>query len=289
MAEPRLNNTIDNKIRMIILNSNGFSLYIFYTVSMKIFGKLNKPLFTISLGKLEFRPALVPGLVTIALLYLLVSLGQWQLHRAEFKQNLEQMVEKRSQLQPIALNQLYQPTDELQYRPVKAWGRFDQKHQILLDNRVFNQQVGYHVYTPLIREHGPAILVDRGWIKQGRTRQQLPEIKVDQEITSVTGMLNKPPSAGLVLAENVNQYDHWPGIAQFIDLTEIEKTLGYPLYPMVLVLDGDQASALKHEPIHFRMSSDKHLGYAFQWFGLAVALLIIFFVVNTKRESKHNE
>ena len=256
---------------------------------MNISSFLNIPLFTISFGKLEFKPGLIPTLVTLVFLYLLVSLGQWQLDRAEYKDNIQNTINLRKDLPPIELGMAPADIDERMFLPVIAHGVFDNKHQILLDNRVVNHQAGYDVYTPLIRENGPAVLINRGWIRTGRTRQDIPDIFVENHRTTITGILSRQPSHGLVLSENVNQYQKWPATAQFIDLDEIESSLGYSLYPMILILNENHASILHREPMSFTMNSAKHLGYAFQWFGLATALFIIYLVVNTKRGSNSND
>lgn len=256
---------------------------------MNIGSIYNISLFTISFGKLEFKPALFPTLVTLFFLYLLITLGQWQLGRADYKSNIQNMINERKNLTPIQLELVPTNIDDRMFLPVNVEGKFDNRHQILLDNRVVNHQAGYNVYTPLIRENGSTLLVDRGWIKQGRTRQDIPDIFIDDQHTKLEGILSKAPSRGLILSENVNQYQQWPAAAQFIDLDEIESSLGYPLYPMILILNKDHSSVLHREPIAFKMNSAKHLGYAFQWFALATALIIIYLVVNTKREGINND
>lgn len=256
---------------------------------MKSGSFLNLPLFTISFGKLEFRPQLIPTLITLILTYVLISLGQWQLDRAAYKESIQTMLDQRQQLAPVDLRQVPEATEERMFLPVTIEGTFDSDRQILLDNQVFNQQVGYGVYTPLLRENEPAVLVKRGWVPIGRTRQDMPDVQIQEPSHRIQGLLAKPPSHGLVLAENVNRYQQWPAVVQFIDLQEIESILGYALYPMIIILDNNDVSALHYEPIHFSMGSDKHRAYAFQWFGLAAALVIIYLVVNTKRGKSNNE
>jgi len=256
---------------------------------MKLASFLDIPLFTISLGKLEFRPGLIPTLLTIVLTYILISLGQWQLHRAVYKDNIQQMISERRHLPAIDLQQAPHAIKERMFLPVSTSGRFDSAHQLLLDNQVVDHKPGYDVYTPLLRDHGPAILVRRGWIPLGHTRQDIPDLTLETHNIRINGLLAKSPSHGLILSDNANQYQHWPALIQFVDLRQIEKTLGYPLYPMILVLDGKNTAALHYKPITLSMGSDKHRAYAFQWFGLATALVIIYLVVNTKRGNRHND
>ena len=243
------------------------------------------------MGKLEFKASFIPTLITILLLYILVSLGMWQLDRADEKTHLEQLVKQRSEQSAIQIDDAPRSKEDRMYLPVFVQGRFDTGHQILLDNQVFNHQAGYQVYTPLIREHGPLVLIDRGWIAQGNTRAELPDVSLSDPGAQETlqGVLMTPPAAPLVLADNVNNYQQWPAVSQFIDFSEVESALGQAVYPMVVKLDQNNRFALHQQAIRFNMTSDKHLGYAFQWFALALTLTIIYFVVNTKREKTAND
>jgi len=74
-------------------------------------------------------------------------------------------------------------------------------------------------------------------------------------------------------------------VLQYIDLDEIDQILGYQLYDMVLWLDQDQAGSLEYDLPVLNLNSTKNNGYAFQWFAMSLALLLIYVVVNTKRRS----
>ena len=52
--------------------------------------------------KRRFRPGLVPTLVFFPLLYLLIRLGVWQLHRADEKQHIIDHYEQMAQLPPLS-------------------------------------------------------------------------------------------------------------------------------------------------------------------------------------------
>jgi len=137
---------------------------------------LNKSLFTLTLRGFQFKPTLIPMAVTGLVLYGLISLGLWQLDRAEYKEKLEQMIAERVQLAPVDLGLIPNDPQQQQYLPVALNGTYDLSRHLLLDNRVFNRQVGYNVYTPLQLGNNRAILVDRGWLALGRDRQTLPSI-----------------------------------------------------------------------------------------------------------------
>lgn len=243
--------------------------------------------------KYSFKPALVPSAVTIALLYLMISLGLWQLDRADYKANLQSIIESKQSIDAIALSDVGANETDWLYQPVFTHGNFDEKHQIYFDNQVNNMLAGYSVFTPLKLSDSLGILVNRGWIAQGRSRSDLPDIDIpgidiqnSQQTKQINGLLAQPPSKGLVLSSMANNYQQWPVVLQYIDTKEIEKQLGYKLMPMVLIINNAEQTSLDVMPVKINMRSEKHTAYAFQWFALSLALLIIYIVVNSKRKIK---
>ena len=53
-----------------------------------------------------FKPNLLPSIITCVLLYLMIALGNWQLDRADYKGNLQSIIESRQSIDPVALNSL---------------------------------------------------------------------------------------------------------------------------------------------------------------------------------------
>ena len=220
----------------------------------------------------------------------MISLGFWQLDRAEFKDTLQQKIEQRKKLVPVDLNELPQSADDRRYFPVKFIGEFDDGHDFLLDNKILNGKVGYQVFTPVRLGETKTILVNRGFVAQGNTRQQLPEIITPDGKIEFQGLLDFVPSRALLLAENVHDTTRWPIVLQYIDLNEISQLLGYELYDMVLWLETNDSEENQHGSFEnslpaLNLNSAKNNGYAFQWFALSIALLIIYVVVNTKRRN----
>jgi len=249
-------------------------------------------LLSISLGAYTFSPGLLSSLLTAFLLYTMFSLGLWQLDRAEFKDTLQQKIVERKNLTPVNLNasldMLPTTSEDRRYRPVQLTGHYDTAHSFLFDNKTFNGRVGYHVFTPLKIDDVTTVLVNRGFVSQGATRQQLPNIVSAQEAVAINGLLDMEPSRGLILADNVQDTTQWPVVLQYVDLNEISALLGYPLYDMVMWLDKveDVDNSLGHFDYDLpvlNLNSAKNNGYAFQWFAMSLALLLIYLFVNTKK------
>ncbi len=231
----------------------------------------------------HFNPAVISTLVTVALLYLMMSLGFWQLDRAEFKDILQQKITERKNLSARGIDELPQSADDRRYLPIKLSGKYDFEHNFLLDNKTFNGRVGYHVFTPVKMTDSKAILISRGFINLGKSRNQLPAITAPEGEINIRGILDLQPSRALVLAENVNETEHWPLVLQYVDLKEISQTLSYELYDMVIWLDKDESGSFQYDLPVLNLNAAKNNGYAFQWFAMSLALFIIYIVVNTKK------
>lgn len=241
-------------------------------------------LFSVKIASYRFSPGVLSSLLTVFFLYVMISLGFWQLDRAEFKDTLQQKIEERKNLTPVNFDGLPVTADDRRFQPVKFIGEYDASHTFLLDNKILNGRVGYHVLTPVKIDDAKTVLVNRGFVRQEKTRDLLPEIESFNGKIELSGLLDLTPSRGLVLAENVHDTTRWPVVLQYIDLDEISQLSGHELYDMVLWLNKDQVGSLEYDLPVLNLNSAKNNGYAFQWFALSFALLMIYFFVNTQRE-----
>lgn len=254
---------------------------------MSILGVLRQyRLFSIRLAAYQFSPGVLATLVTVVLLYIMISLAFWQLDRAEFKDTLQHKIEQRKNISAVDIAELPPSIDDRRYLPVRFTGEFDVGRSFLLDNRTIKGRVGYHVFTPVkISNSGnnvKSILIARGFVGMGRSREELPEIASPKGKIEVRGILDLPPPAALILADNIHRSDSWPVVLQYIDLPELSVILGYELYDMVIWLNENETGSFEYDLPVLNLNAAKNNGYAFQWFAMSLALFIIFIVVNTK-------
>lgn len=237
------------------------------------------------LGAVEFRPGALPTLVTVVLFAGLVGLGLWQLSRAEQKEALLAQWQARRDGPPQPLAKVL-AGEAARFTPVAASGRFDPSHQFLLDNRIRNQRAGFHVLTPLrLAGSERAILVNRGWVPMGDGRSDLPEIPAPKGPVRITGSLAPPPQTGIRLGAPDPGQGRWPKVIQHMEPARVGEQLAYPVASRVIRLDPGSPHGFERDwgpPVRF--GPDRHIGYAVQWFALAAALLVIYLVVNCKRE-----
>lgn len=174
--------------------------------------------------------------------------------------------------------------DELEYRRVFVRGTFDDDHQILIDNKIHKGRVGYYVITPLkMVDSDQYVLINRGWLPAGKTRSELPDIKVTNRHVTIHGVLVKA-RRDIVMISDVNRDNSgWPARLQWLDIKEFVKDTKFNVYPFALLMDADAPHGYVREWGKAKLDPDKNTAYAMQWFSFAILLMIIYVVVNFKK------
>ena len=241
------------------------------------------------IGSYEFKPALWPTLAALVLIPFLCNRGFWQLDRAAEKEaRLAAYAERDKAGSTIdSSSTLFDETTK--YKSVQLAGRYDIEHQFLLDNQMDQGRVGYHVFTPLHLHDGRIILVNRGWIAQGASREIMPEFTTSAMEQNLAGVLAPPPGHGILLGDDIQTNLLWPRVIQAVVLPRLNTELKQQLVPRVLLLDPKDSTGFVREWKIVQFGPEKNRGYAFQWFMMAAAVLIIFIVVNTRRSNRNLE
>jgi len=226
------------------------------------------------------KPPLIPSLTTLVFVVLMSGLGYWQLNRAQEK---EQLLILLADDKITKISNKGQLKDLPQYANIEIQGRFLQAPQLLLDNQIDNQVVGYHVFTPFeIKNLDITIMVNRGWIaKNGYKPEQL---FVDSSPTSILGKLNQPPQVGIQLGEIQLDQQKPQQIITYFDKQKVSvflhekfcSQLKCIVSPSILWLQEEQLQGFKRDWKPIIMLPSKHLGYAVQWFSMTTVLIILF-------------
>lgn len=220
---------------------------------------------------------LVLGLVAMAIL---VSLGHWQQRRLAWKENLLAEIHARTAALPRPFEDAmlqFNQTGDIDYVPVVVQGRFLHEHEMYF-LATHRGQSGWYVYTPLLRDGGPAVLVNRGFVpydnKDARTR---PAGQIEGEIT-IKGLSRNPlaskPSSLVPDNDPAGNVFYWK------DLTAMwERTgLGDRMTVSPIFIDADDVANPGGLPIGgvTRIElPNNHLQYTLTWYGLAAALAAV--------------
>ncbi len=215
------------------------------------------------------------------------ALGGWQLQRMHQKEALLAQLPP-SRVAAVSLAQaaaapdaLHWVADQLQFLPAT----------VLLDNQLRESRAGIKVYQPARAANGAVVLVDLGWLPMPADRS-LPAITPLQGTQAVQGLWAPAPASGIALGPALTattQPQTW--LATRIDLAAIAAQLklgNSALAPRVLRLDPAMplGYARDLDLLPNTLPPSRHLGYAVQWFAMALAVLLIALVLQFKRRRK---
>jgi cytochrome oxidase assembly protein ShyY1 len=224
-------------------------------------------------------------LFTLIMTPLMLSLGVWQLERADEKAAIASSFEERQRQSPVPVSDLWaQPAAALAYVPVQVSGHYIADQYFLLDNQIHNGKFGYQVLNVLrLSNSAGSVLVNRGWIAGDAGRRGLPNVPVIAGPVSVIGQVYVAPGKPYLLAEQQLQKG-WPKVIQAVEMDKLEPAVSTQRaesvfrYP-VRIAPGQQGALTTDWQI-VNMSPQKHHGYAVQWFAMA-AILVMFYLLRS--------
>ena len=200
------------------------------------------------------------------------SLGQWQLRRAAQKVNLQYAVEAQGNLPILKAQDLatFANLQEAVHRQAILKGVWRAEHTVFLDNRQMNDKPGFIAVTPLVLDGtGQIILVQRGWAQRDfANRSKLPDIQTPTGPVTVRGRIAPPPSKLFEFkAEEKGR------LRQNLDIASFSRETGLPLLGVSLLQTGVANEGLLRDWAPPKSGTDKHYGYAFQWFALCALVI----------------
>lgn len=200
-----------------------------------------------------------------------ISLGIWQIERANEKKLIIANYDKLLVSAPVALqkNQMLN-----NWQPIETTGTYEDTI-VYEDNAINNGKAGFKVYHLFRNDDGTFIFIHRGFIERNLIKNNLPEVEIPTEKKSIYGTTLFKQNNTFV--KNIEESDSRI-IQEFNASLLIDK---YPmlkdkyLHPFLFNLDIRDVN--KYQPIEkpVNMTASKHIGYAIQWFGLCAALIIL--------------
>ncbi len=112
---------------------------------------------------MPFRPKLAPTLFVVPMLAILLGLGVWQVQRHAWKSDLIEKLQTRAESPAAPLASDVRDLDAIEFQRVRVSGLFLHDKELYLLNRSLNGNPGLHVLTPLQRNDGSVIMINRGW------------------------------------------------------------------------------------------------------------------------------
>lgn len=218
-------------------------------------------------------------LASVLLVPMLLSLGFWQLDRADEKAELMSRVEERRAEPPITLPMAMRlPANDLADRRLTLTTTFIEDQYVLLDNRLRSGRFGYEVVAfALVGEL--LVPLNLGWIPGDASRMRIPKPELPVGQHEVQGRIYQPTGKAFMLGDNPFP-SPLPGVVQQLTLKDwqgvLDDALSRPVVPFEIRVVSNDPVAFTADWAVVNQTPEKHRGYALQWFTMALALAIAF-------------
>lgn len=235
----------------------------------------------------SIRRRAVPWVAAVVGVCACVALGQWQTRRAEQKLAIERAwaVAEAGQPEQLASASALAQVSAALPRRVALHGRLLHDKTVWVGNRIVDGRPGLYAVTPLAIDGGAGVvLINRGWMPRGPgdSAGALPRLSpsVDAPV-HVVGLAVAHVPRILELGEDTGQRDLasvWPNL----DYRRYERTSGLSVADFVVQQTSEAADGLTRKWPRPATGVDKHRGYAFQWYALAMLITVLAVVFGTR-------
>ena len=215
----------------------------------------------------------IPSLLIAATCAFLVSLGFWQLDRADEKRSIEASI-KKANTGTVELIVSEDNLEDKEYYEVRLQGNYLNDKQFIYDNQIVDQASGYYVLTPFVlSDQSKAILINRGFIPWNGRRDKLADIFIEQDAREAKVQISKPIKRMELKSSDIGS--EFPVLIQAINLEEMAAIAGVDFSNVIGLLDPSSSDGYVRKWKPYTGSIEKHIGYAIQWFLMALVLAII--------------
>ncbi len=219
----------------------------------------------------------------IFFLPILLYLGYWQISRGFEKKEIWEAYSVNKTLPPINEKELFDyQKEDLFYRSVVIQGSYI-NDTFLLDNRMHQSKKGYEVFTPFKSEGQQVYLINRGWTGNYSDHP----FSAPEGNHFIEGIISPFDKYGLNLSKEEAK-NSFPIVVQELTHSSASKLLGNNFSIEEIVIQLSAASKGSFEPIWgpTELKAPRHWGYAAQWLGLALVLVILYIYFGYKEPSK---
>ena len=203
----------------------------------------------------SFRPRLWAFALALAACAAGIALGNWQRGRAAEK------LERAERTERVALE-----------------GEFVPRYTIFLDNKTHRGRAGYEVVTPLrLRGSASHVLVNRGWISTGATREALPEVPTPEGQVRIEGFALEGFPKIFRLEKSTGK------LRQTLEVEAYAAETGLKLEPRVIEQHSSLPDGLARDWPPREAGAQKNQAYALQWYSLAGLAAVLFLVLSFRK------
>jgi len=215
----------------------------------------------------------IPASLIIATLVLLISLGFWQLDRADEKRAIEDQIASANSGDVEFVTSVEFLKDK-EYYHVRLQGSYIGDKQFIYDNQIVDQISGYYVLTPFIlKGASKAVLINRGFIPWSGRRDKLANVDIGEKLTEVKVQISIPiKRMELKVSETTGDF---PVLIQALNLDEMSTIASLDFASVIGLLNPESENGFVRQWEPYTGSIERHIGYAIQWFLMAFVLAFI--------------
>lgn len=246
-----------------------------------------------------FSPSLIGTIVTLICIPLFIKFGLWQYHKAQQKMAIQTaynlaktddaLMFPLNMSKISASNHYVLNVADWNYKKVKVTGEYEPKFQFLLDNQVEGNRVGYHVITPLkIDQSEQYVLVNRGWILGKDTHTELPKFDTPTGKQTVIGQIWVPSKKIFTLEAkadtSIDTMSQITPVWQNMNMNSYQHSVPFVVSDLAIKLDqaSDAGGFVRNWQVPVERIAT-NIGYAYQWFGFALATLLIYIYMSVSK------
>ncbi|MGI4859795.1 MAG: SURF1 family protein [Janthinobacterium lividum] len=218
--------------------------------------------------RIRFWPAVTLAVVMATT----IALGFWQRGRAQQKAARQHAIVTYEHLPARRLGAARVPLAAIEYHRVVLRGRFLADRVVYLDNRVHQEQPGFHVLMPFAVDGGAPVLVNRGWLpRDPAERTRIAPYRTPAGEIEIAGLARADAGRTLMLPGQTNEAGQ--RIRQNLDVSAYARETGLALQPFVLVQESDAGDGLRRDWPRPAADVARNYGYMLQWWAMAAAAL----------------
>jgi cytochrome oxidase assembly protein ShyY1 len=241
-----------------------------------------------SIGELEIRFNWIVAVFIFAAFCGLLRLGIWQLGRAQEKIDLQETYNAMGEdfavpVEDVGMAGLENDARTIQNLHVSLTGEFRNDRTLFLIYQTYEDVLGYEVVTPFELDSSEKIVfVSRGWVHASTYEEMLDKVEPITGQRTVTGQIFVPTPKQAARSNNIDlSSPDWPLEIRWLNTLELAPLFEESIFPYEVRLDEEQPGLfIRHWPTVY-VDTGRNFSYALQWFSMAIALLIVTFVISS--------
>lgn len=204
----------------------------------------------------------------IIFIFIVLSLGTWQVFRLDLKNNLISNLENNLKKNFVSFN-----IDIDQEYTKVLLKKKDLKSKIFLYH-LNKGEIGFKVIVPYEVNSSLIVLVDKGWVRKDKINLIKNTLLNDDVIEGYTKKITKN---NLFTPNNNIKED----FLYSIDVDSLKKSLNKNIYPLLIIQTSKINKDIIPNEYEVRIPNN-HLQYAITWYGLAIVTIIFFLYYRKK-------